>query len=37
MQVRNRDADIKNTCMDPAREGEGGMSNTETYTLPFIK
>ena len=37
LQGRNRDADIKNTYMDPAREGEGGMSNTETYTLAIVK
>ena len=37
LQGRNRDADMKNTCMDPAREGERGMSNIETYTLAFVK
>ena len=37
LQGRNREADIKNTCMDPAREGEGGTSNIETHTLPLVK
>ena len=36
----SRDADIENRLMDIAGEGEGGPkweSNSETYTLPYVK
>ena len=40
MQGNKGEADIKDTLLDTAREGEGAViceSSTETYTLPYVK
>ena len=40
MQGRNRDADIENTLVDTAEEGQSGMnreSRVDIYTLQWVK
>ena len=40
MQSSNRDADVKNGCVDAGGDGEGGVNwetGTDIYTLPDIK